>query len=53
MPWRKTAPMEERLKLIADRLAGYSITELSVITSPYFKWRRGGVTSVDKESQKD
>jgi len=31
MPWRKTEPMEERLKLIADRLAGYSITELSVI----------------------
>lgn len=31
MPWRKMEPMEERLKLIADRLAGYSITELSVI----------------------
>jgi hypothetical protein len=28
MPWRKMEPMEERLKLIADRLAGYSITEL-------------------------
>ena len=31
MPWRKTEPMQERLKLIADRLAGYSVTDLSVI----------------------
>lgn len=42
MPWRKTEPMEERLKLIADRLAGYSITELSVIygvsRKTVYKW---------------
>ena len=42
MPWRKTEPMEERLKLIADRLAGYSITELSVIygvsRKTIYKW---------------
>ena len=42
MPWRKTEPMEERLKLIADRLAGYSATELSVIygvsRKTVYKW---------------
>ncbi len=42
MPWRKTEPMEERLKLIADLLAGYSITELSVIygvsRKTVYKW---------------
>jgi len=42
MPWRETAPMEERLKLIADWLAGYSVTELSVIygvsRKTIYKW---------------
>ena len=42
MPWRKTEPMEERLKLIADWLAGYTITELSVIyevsRKTIYKW---------------
>jgi len=42
MPWRKTDPMKERLKLIADRIAGYSITELSVIyevsRKTVYKW---------------
>ena len=44
MPWRKTEPMEERLKLIADHLAGYSITELSVIygvsRKTVYKWTK-------------
>lgn len=42
MPWRKTDPMEERLKLIADWLVGYRITELSVIygvsRKTIYKW---------------
>lgn len=42
MPWRKTGPMEQRLQLIADRLAGHSITELSVIygvsRKTVYKW---------------
>lgn len=42
MPWRKTEPMEERLKLIADWLDGYSITELSTIygvsRKTIYKW---------------
>jgi transposase InsO family protein len=42
MPWRKTEPMKERLKLIADHLAGYSITELSEIygvsRKTVYKW---------------
>lgn len=42
MPWKKTEPMEERLKLIADRLAGYSVTELSdiygVSRKTVYKW---------------
>lgn len=42
MPWRKTEPMEERLKLMADWLAGYTITELSVIygvsRKTIYKW---------------
>lgn len=42
MPWQKTGPMEERLKLIADRLDGYSVTELSVIygvsRKTIYKW---------------
>lgn len=42
MPWRKTEPMEERLKLIADRLAGFSVTDLSVIygvsRKTVYKW---------------
>lgn len=42
MPWRKTEPMDERIKLMADWLAGYSITELSVIygvsRKTIYKW---------------
>lgn len=42
MSWRETDPMEERLKLIVDRLAGYSVTELSVIygvsRKTVYKW---------------
>lgn len=42
MPWRKTEPMEERIKLIADWLSGCSITELSVIygvsRKTVYKW---------------
>ena len=42
MPWRKTEPMEERLKLMADWLAGYSVSELSVIygvsRKTVYKW---------------
>lgn len=42
MPWQETGPMEERLKLIADRLDGYSVTELSVIygvsRKTIYKW---------------
>jgi transposase InsO family protein/transposase-like protein len=42
MPWRKTEPMEERLKLIADWLDGYTITDLSVFydvsRKTIYKW---------------
>jgi len=42
MPWRKTDPMNERLKLIADHFAGYRITELSdiygVSRKTIYKW---------------
>jgi len=42
MPWRETEPMKERLKLIADRLDGCSITELSeyykVSRKTVYKW---------------
>lgn len=42
MPWRETDPMEQRLKLIADWLNGYTITELSVIygvsRKTIYKW---------------
>jgi len=42
MPWRKTEPMNERLKLIADHFAGYRITELSdiygVSRKTIYKW---------------
>jgi transposase InsO family protein len=42
MPWRKTEPMQERLRLISDWLAGYTITELSVIygvsRKTIYKW---------------
>ncbi|PIX84914.1 MAG: IS481 family transposase, partial [Nitrospirae bacterium CG_4_10_14_3_um_filter_53_41] len=51
MPWRKTKPMEERLKLIADRLAGYGVTELSVIygvsRKTVYKW----ITRYDRLGQ--
>jgi len=42
MPWRKTEPMEQRLKLIADWLDGSTVTELSVIygvsRKTIYKW---------------
>jgi len=42
MPWIETEPMKERLKLIADRLAGFSVTELSniygVSRKTVYKW---------------
>ena len=42
MPWRETEPMKERLKLVADHLDGYNITELSIIYAvsrkTVYKW---------------
>lgn len=42
MPWRETDPMQERLKLIADWLDGYTITELAIIYTvsrkTIYKW---------------
>lgn len=42
MPWRKTEPMEERLKLIADWLDGDNVTDLSIFygvsRKAIYKW---------------
>lgn len=42
MPWRETEPMNERLKLVADHLAGHGVTELSlaygVSRKTVYKW---------------
>jgi len=42
MPWRKTEPMDERIKLIGNQLEGCSVTELSAIfgvsRKTVYKW---------------
>lgn len=43
MPWKETRPMDQRIQLISDLLAGYTVTELSVAygvsRKTIYKWQ--------------